>query len=224
MAERSNEKRVVLRGQTPGTYATARPGRREGTGGPTIYLLSPANSSGRRGQILLNPKADFELARRLRTTGITLGEAFSFMSALYFRGKLEYAKALCCLSNRTPGTLVITSSRGLLRPETMVQLEDLEEITAERILPDNPQYRDPLERDLRTLSEMMGAAGQAVLLGSIATRKYIPILLETLGERVFVPRKFIGLGNMSRGALLLRCAKERRELEYVPMVQALEAR
>ena len=37
--------------------------------------------------------ADLPLARALRSTGATLGEVFSFVSSLYFRGKIAYAAA-----------------------------------------------------------------------------------------------------------------------------------
>jgi hypothetical protein len=171
--------------------------------------------------MLLNPLATFDLAQRLRTISISLGEAYSFMSALYFRGNLTYADSFSHLLPGLPGTLVITSARGLLRPETQVRLDDLLEIAGERIVPQNPKYRDPLERDLRTLSEVIGDRFRVILLGSLATRKYLPLLEQVLGERLLVPRAFIGLGNMSRGALLLRCSRERSELEYIPASQVL---
>jgi len=104
---------------------------------------------------------------------------------------------------------------GCYIPKPSVKLPELEEISSERISAENPRYRDPLERDLRLLSDSMGSRNQAVLLGSIATKKYIPLLLEILGDRLVVPRTFIGLGNMQRGALLLQCSRNRYELEYV---------
>jgi hypothetical protein len=174
--------------------------------------------------MLISPTANFELAQRLRGTGITLGEAFSFMSSLYFRGKLAYAATFSQNAAAFPGTLIITSSRGLLQPETIVKLRELEEISSERILADNPRYRDPLERDLRLLSDSMGSRYRAVLLGSIATKKYIPLLLEVLGDRLVVPRAFIGLGNMQRGALLLQCSRNGCELEYVRVAEVVSRR
>ncbi len=214
MDGRKTGKRVLLHGQTPGSARGS--AETEPAVHPSIYLLSPANAAGRRAAMLLNPLATFDLAERLRTTGISLGEAFSFMSSLYFRGKLTYAATFSKPSQEIPGSLLITPSRGLLRPETTVKLAELAEIVGERIAVHNPRYRDPLERDLRVLSEAIGQRFRVVLLGSIATTKYIPLLLEILGERLVVPRAFIGLGNMSRGGLLLRCSRERCELEYVP--------
>jgi len=57
-----------------------------------LYLLSPANVHGKRAQRVKRAEATFDLAARLRTQGAPLGEVFSFMSGLYFRGKLTYAK------------------------------------------------------------------------------------------------------------------------------------
>lgn len=221
MSEGKPIKRIILHGQTPGSLRAGSAADPTEPRSDLIYLLSPANSAGWRAKMLLSPSANFELAQRLRTTGISLGEAFSFMSSLYFRGKLAYAAAFPHNTGTIPGALIITSSRGLLRPETMVPLPELEQISSERIVAHNPKYRDPLERDLRLLSESMGPQCRAVLLGSIATKKYIPLLLEILGERLVVPRAFVGLGNMRRGALLLQCSREKCELEYISVAQAL---
>jgi hypothetical protein len=172
--------------------------------------------------MLFRPESQFELAQRLRTSGITLGEAYSFMSPLYFRGKLAYASAFSRPLSGVQGTLLITPSRGLLPPGTIVTLAEVQAITGNRIAMRNPGYRDPLERDLRALSERIAREVRVVLLGSIATQKYVPLLLQVFGERLMVPRKFVGLGNMSRGALLLRCLRESCELEYVSVAEAIQ--
>jgi hypothetical protein len=224
LSEEPNVKRIVLAGQTVSLVHSAGSAAAAKRSSGLVYLLSPANAAGRRAKMLLNPNANFELAQRLRDTGIPLGEAFSFMSSLYFRGKLAYTATFSQNTPAIPGTWIITSSRGLLRPETIVRLRELKEISSERILADNPKYRDPLERDLRLLSEAMGSSYRAVLLGSIATKKYIPLLLEILGERLVVPRAFVGLGNMQRGALLLRCSREKCELEYVSVAEVIPRR
>ena len=43
------------------------------------------------------------------------------------------------------------------------------------------------------------------------------VLLDAFGERLVFPIAFVGRGDMSRGGLLLRHAREGRELEYVPV-------
>jgi hypothetical protein len=184
---------------------------------PNIFLLSPADASGRRGQMLLNPKSQFELAQRLRTSGITLGEAYSFMSSLYFRGKLSYAATFANQTHDQPSIQIITPTRGLLSPHTTLNLSDLSDLGLERILEKNPRYRDPLERDLRKLSESLGTEGKVIFLGSLGTKRYIPLLKEILGNRILVPRDFLGMGNMKRGAVLLRCVREHRQLSYVTL-------
>ena len=58
-----------------------------------MFLLSPANCGGTRARQVLSPGAVFDLAQRLRSAdGAALGELFAFVSGLYFRGKLMYAR------------------------------------------------------------------------------------------------------------------------------------
>ena len=56
----------------------------------TVFLLSPANCGGTRAQLLLKSQTS-PLTARLANGGAPLGEVFTFMSSLYFRGKLAYA-------------------------------------------------------------------------------------------------------------------------------------
>ena len=59
-----------------------------------------------------------------------------------------------------------------------------------------------------------------VLLGSIATPKYVDPLLEIFGERLLFPAEFAGRGDMSRGGLMLRCVSAGVQLTYVPLASA----
>ena len=61
----------------------------------------------------------------------------------------------------------------------------------------------------------------AVLLGSIATNKYVDPLTQVFGERLLFPKDFIGRGDMSRGGLMLRHAAAGQELEYIPVATAV---
>jgi hypothetical protein len=91
-----------------------------------IFLLSPANCSGRRAEILLRQQAAFDLAVRVRSAdGVTLGEAFSFLSGLYFRGKLAYSTCFGRAAGGLSHSLVITAGQGLLPVETQVTIEDV---------------------------------------------------------------------------------------------------
>jgi hypothetical protein len=178
-----------------------------------IFLLSPARCDGKRAELLLNRRATFALAGRLRSPeGVTLGEAFSFMSGLYFRGKLAYATRFALAPIGIAGAQVITTNRGLVPAETPVGPRDLEEFGAVDIRVDDPRYRGPVERDLVRLAAEPDI--EVVLLGSVATGKYVDLLLDALGERLLFPSEFLGRGDMSRGSLMLRAVREGRELRY----------
>ena len=196
----------------------SRKSARSNAGGrPTrTFLLSPAYAGGRRAQMLLNDRADFPLAGRLRHgEPVSLGEVFTFLSGLYFRGKLAYANAFALpdLSR----VLVITPTRGLVPASTAVTLADLQEFAEVDIQETDPRYRRPLERDLRQLVRQLSPECQVVLLGSVATGKYVSVLLEILEQRSVFPAEFVGRGDMSRGGLLLRCAVDRIQLNYIPV-------
>jgi hypothetical protein len=178
-----------------------------------VFLLSPAKSSGRRAALLMH--ADDELGRALRSpTGAPLGSVFAFLSSLYFRGKLTYAQRFAPRSLAAPGVLIITPGHGLCRPSTPVRAADLTAISRIEVDVANPQFAGPLTRDARLLAHTLPAHCQVVLLGSIATPKYVDPLLEVLGERLLFPREFVGRGDMSRGGLLLRAARTGDELAY----------
>jgi hypothetical protein len=188
---------------------------------PRVFLLSPANLAAVRGQLLLDGSATFELVQRIRRQGAPLGEVFSFISSLYFRGKLAYAQGFSNPPAGLAGTLILTSSRGLLPPETVVTLDDLREMSAVPIQPRDARYREPLCRDANALAGRLPAGSKVVLLGSIASRKYIDPLLDVFGAILLFPQEFVGRGDMSRGGLMLRCAEAHRELEYVPVDSAV---
>ena len=180
-----------------------------------IFLLSPANASGIRGQRLLGAETQSQLAQRLRQSGAPLGEVYQFISGLYFRGKLEYAKRFNNPPRGVAGVHVITGA-GLMLPETAITLDELRRISATPIDANNSEYRLPLDRDLFRLLELGGDATDIILLGSIATSKYVTPLLSVFGERLLFPQDFVGRGDMSRGSLLLRCCSTGSPLAYRP--------
>ena len=51
-------------------------------------------------------------------------------------------------------------------------------------------------------------------------RKYVTVLTAIFGDRLLFPIDFVGRGDMSRGGLLLRQAREGVELAYVPVIGA----
>ena len=182
-----------------------------------IFILSPANCAGIRAQMLMNERAGFPLARQLREQGAPLGALFSFMSGLYFRGKLTYAEAFAKPPLDLPGTLVITPGFGLRSPEEILTIETLKQIAGVEVDERNPSYREPLERDARRIAEAIPTHCETVLLGSVATPKYLEILAGAFCERLRFPADFVGRGDMSRGGLMLRCVEKGEELTYVEL-------
>lgn len=185
-----------------------------------IFLLSPVNAAGVRAKMMISEKAKFQLAVQLREQGLPLGEVFSFISGLYFRGKMAYANAFGGASSLTPSAYVIVAGRGLIPPHTIVRQEDLKKLSAVPIDHRVARFREPLERDARALLKILGPHGEVILLGSIATPKYVEPLLGVFGERLLFPSEFVGRGDMSRGGLMLRCARENVQLTYVPVATA----
>jgi hypothetical protein len=183
------------------------------------FLLSPARADGRRAQMLLNSDSAMPLARRLREpAGAPLGEVYSFMSSLYFRGKLAYVRAFAAAD---PGAHVIVPGRGLLSPDEPIRRKDLLAQAKVTVSEAESRFRAPLERDARRLAASLRKDDVVVLLGSIATDKYVEVLGQCFGERLLFPSAFIGRGDMSRGGLMMRCAREGRPLEYVPVSGAV---
>ena len=186
---------------------------------PRIFLLSPARLDGKRAQLLFQPVTMFPAARALHSTaGAPIGEIFTFLSGLYFRGKLAYAAAFA----RPPrglnsGVFVITPNRGLLAPSVRVTLDDLADLAKTDIDPGAEEFRKPLRQDAEALAEALGPIGEPILLGSIATTKYIDVLLSAFQQELLFPAEFVGRGDMSRGGLLLRSVDAHLELAYVPV-------
>src|SRR3954471_1429489 len=117
-----------------------------------VFLLSPAHCGGKRAGYLLNDAATFDLAKRIREPGgAPLADVFSFLSGLYFRGKVAYARAFANPPAGVAGALAITSNRGLLPIDVPVTLDALRSFGCVDIDADDPQYREPLERDAATL-------------------------------------------------------------------------
>jgi hypothetical protein len=210
---------------------------------PKVFLLSPASASGVRAVQLAAPAARSAAAGRLRSPGgLPIGEAFCFLSALYFRGKMAYASRFAVPSPPMPpaapcpappdsaapadaagvapascggsSILIIAPGFGLVPPEWPLTSARLRKLARTPVDPARRAYSGPLRRHARELATALPAAAQVVLLGSIATGKYLDLLLPIFGERLLFPRLFAGAGDMRRGALMLRAAASGEELEY----------
>ncbi|HWF84664.1 MAG TPA: hypothetical protein VG222_07455 [Vicinamibacterales bacterium] len=192
-----------------------------------IFLLSPANCGGTRAKQVLSPNAQFALAAELRSRrGAMLGDVFMFVSGLYFRGKLTYALRFAAPPGRDHpiigcGVHVITPNAGLRSPDTYVTHKAVLAFAGGDVHQDNAAYRRPLERSARTLAREVGPDCDVVLLGSIASPKYVDVLLGIFGGQLRFPIDFVGRGDMSRGGLLLRRSREGVELEYAPVAGAV---
>ena len=187
-----------------------------------IFLLSPAYAGGRRAQMILGNRAQFGLAKKLRSdNGATIVEVFTFLSGLYFRGKIAYANAFARSRSGSCGIFVITPTRGLVDARSPITVSDLREFATVDINQADPRYRKPLERSARRLAKTLAADCDIVLLGSIASGKYVDVFLKHFEDRLRFPADFVGRGDMSRGGLMLRCAADRTELRYISVAGAV---
>src|SRR5262245_48034269 len=149
-----------------------------------VFLLSPADCSGLRARLLQRKDPTHDLGRRLQgEEGAALGDVFSFVSSLYFRGKLAYARAFTRPPRGASGVHVITPCDGLKPPESKVRARDLRRYGGVPVDPRERRYRRPLLRDLEALAPGWGDT-DVVLLGSVASPKYVELLTSVLGARV----------------------------------------
>jgi hypothetical protein len=192
---------------------------------PTVFLLSPATLQGLRAQQLAAPGAGFDTARRFRSAeGIPIGEAFAFMSSLYFRGKIAYARRFAAAPPEPPpdglgeedesGIRVIAPGYGLVPPGWALTWERFRKIRRTPVDVAVRAYHRPLTQAAHVLASRLPADARIVLLGSVATGKYVDVLWPVFGDRLRFPLCFAGVGDMARGAILLRAARSGEELEY----------
>jgi hypothetical protein len=184
----------------------------------TVFLLSPASLAGERSKLLFRPAAAFPLARQVQSSqGAPLGAVFSFVSGLYFRGKVAYAEAFGRPPPGLPAGLVISAGEGLLPLTERVDLARLRAWAEVPIDARNPAFTGPLVEHAEGLARAVGARCRFVLLGSVATDKYVRPLVKVFGDWLLFPSDFVGKGDMSRGSMMLRAARDGRELAYLPL-------
>lgn len=177
--------------------------------------------------MVMSDRARFDLAMRLRGgQGVAIGEVFAFVSGLYFKGKLMYALEFARppeIGNEIVGSgaLVITPNAGLRPVETGITTEALRAFAGVDIAKNDVRYTKPLVASARAVYEEVGPETDVVLLGSIASSKYVDVLLDIFDERLLFPVDFVGRGDMSRGGLLLRAVRAGQELPYGPVKGAV---
>jgi hypothetical protein len=188
----------------------------------TLFLLSPASLNGLRAKQLTSPRAKFELARRYQTEeGVEIGDAFAFMSALYFRGKIAYARRFAVPSPAIggDGIFIITPGYGLVPPDWKITAERFNRMKKIDIDVATRSYVRPLKEHVQLIATALQPEPDAriVLLGSVATGKYVDVLKPSLADKLRFPKHFAGLGDMARGGLMLRAARAGIELEYTSL-------
>jgi len=172
--------------------------------------------------LILRPDADLPLAQQLRSpSGAPLREVFSFISSLYFRGKATYAQAFGRPPEGLDAALVISPGEGLRAVDEPLTLERVRAWSSVPIDERNASFTEPLVRDAEHLERGYGATTRFVLLGSVASNKYVRPLTRVLGDHLLFPPAFVGRGDMSRGGLLLRAVRAGTELDYAPVEGAL---
>jgi hypothetical protein len=190
-------------------------------GPPKLFLLSPASATGRRARQLASPGAGFATAKRFRSPGgVPVDEAFSFMSALYFRGKIAYARRFACSREEVAGEpiLIIAPGFGFVPPHWPVTVERLRKLARTTVDLRCRAYARPMREQAEVLADRLPADFRVVLLGSIATGKYLDLLLPAFGTRLCYPGVFAGAGDMRRGSLMLAAARAGVELDYLPLI------
>ena len=148
-----------------------------------VFVLSPARSSGRRAQLLIRPEASFELARQVRIGDAKLGDVFAFCSGLYFRGKLVYGQRFAPHQMKSQGSSYHTHPR-IASAGNASRIGGLREFVSVAVAADERRFTRPLQRS----AEMLAAAScEVILLGSIATGKYVDCLLPIFAQRLLFP-------------------------------------
>lgn len=178
-----------------------------------VFLLSPASTSGLRAKQLMSPRAQFPTALRFQAGEVMIAEAFAFMSALYFRGKIAYALHFGGAEN----SYVIAPGFGLVPPTWTLDEARMKKMSRTDVDVKDRTYVKTLRDTATKLAETIEEETEVVLLGSVASGKYVDILLPIFGDRLRFPHAFAGLGDMSRGGLMLRAVRANRELEYVTL-------
>jgi hypothetical protein len=121
----------------------------------------------------------FEVARQAQIGDAKLGDVFAFCSGLYFRGKLAYGQRFTQPPSKIPGVLIITPSRGLLPADTRIGIAELREFVTVAIAESEARFTGPMRRSAEMLAKV---SCEVVLLGSIATGKYVDCLLKCVAR------------------------------------------
>ena len=185
---------------------------------PRIFLLSPASTDGLRAQQLTSPRAGFGAAERYRSPeGVTIEEAFTFMSSLYFRGKIGYARHFAApppelaLGSRTTASWSSLPASGWCRRACRITPEEMKKLRRTPVDLKSRAYCAPMKKHVEQLRDLApdglgGAPGQR------RDRQVRGPAAAGPRDRLLFPRDFAGAGDMKRGGMMLRAVREDREL------------
>lgn len=179
----------------------------------TLFLLSPANLGGERARLLTSAQARFPAAARYRQGGLTIGEAFAWISSLYFRAKLHYARRFGSLATGS-AVLVIAPGFGLVPEDWPLSSDRWRRLRRVPVDPRRPAFRRPLATACDELRQRLSADDRIVFLGGLSAERYLSVLGPALGPHLLIPRDFVSRGQMQRGSLLLRAIRDDEELVY----------
>ena len=140
----------------------------------------------------MSERATFDLAVRLRDARGTARGSVQLSERSIFQGQARLLAAFGVhrILSRLfsgAGVFVITPNAGLRTPDTPVTLGGISRFAGVDVSADNPSYRKPLDRSARSLAADIGPDCGVVLLGSIASAKYVDVLLSIFGDRLLFP-------------------------------------
>jgi hypothetical protein len=95
---------------------------------------------------------------------------------------------------------VISPGEGLLVLDEPVALDRLRGWASVPIDAGNRHFTEPLVRHAEDLERAYGATARFVLLGSVATDKYVRPLVRVFGDHLLFPSDFVGRGAQHEGA------------------------
>ena len=200
----------------PATHSADMPARKKKTGS-RVFLLSPANCGGSRAQMVLSPDAQFALAARCERRGraarrsVQLRQRPVLPRQADLRAPVSRAARATTIRRRRRRARHHAERRAA-QPRHARHDGRVRAFARRRSIVRQRGVPAPLEQQRRALRDAIGPDCDVVLLGSIASPKYVDVLLPIFGERLLFPIDFVGRGDMSRGGLLLRCARAGVEL------------
>jgi hypothetical protein len=127
---------------------------------------------------------------------------------------MAYSRQFANPPRGVAGSYVITTNCGLIPPQTKFTMPELQALSKNQIDLTDKHYCRTLRCSAEDIAGKLTKQCDVVLLGSIATGKYVDLLLQVFDHRLLFPIDFVGRGDMSRGGLMLRCAADNTELEY----------